>query len=173
MKKKTKKRAKKKLIKKARKPKFKLDYKILIIAIISVFLTAFIGSQFTSQNTSTEWYEQIKPSITPPNWIFPIVWNILFILIIISFYLTLVNTKKHRDHVYTVFYINFVLNILWSVIYFGLKDPLFAFLEIIVLGVSILVLIKTSYEVNKTAAYLLIPYLVWVTFAAILNFLSI
>lgn len=160
-------------IKRKKKTKFKINYKILIIAVISVFLTAFIGSQFTSPNTNTQWYEQIKPSITPPNYIFPIVWTILFILIAIAFYLTLIKTKRHRDHVYTIFYINFVLNIIWTIIYFSFKDPIFAFLEIIVLWVSILVLIKTANKVSKLASYLLIPYLIWVTFAALLNFLSI
>jgi tryptophan-rich sensory protein len=67
----------------------------------------------------------------------------------------------------------FFLNILWSAIYFGLKNPLFAFIEIILLLISIIVMIKTSYKINKTSAHLLIPYLLWVGFAAILNFLSI
>jgi tryptophan-rich sensory protein len=159
--------------KKKNKKKTKVNYRLLIIAIVSVFLTAFIGSQFTSPNTSSDWYQEIKPSITPPNFVFPIVWNVLFLLIAISFYLALSDAKKGKKKVYTVFYINFFLNILWSAIYFGLKNPLFAFIEIILLLISIIVMIKTSYKINKTSAYLLIPYLLWVGFAAILNFLSI
>ena len=155
------------------KKKMKIKWALLIIAIISVVLTAFIGSQFTSPNTDTEWYESIKPSITPPNYVFPIVWNILFLLIIISFYLVLSNSKKDRKKVYFVFYLNFILNILWSIIYFGLKNPLLSFIEIIILWGSIWLMVVYSKTINKTASYLLIPYLLWVAFAGVLNFLSI
>jgi tryptophan-rich sensory protein len=158
-------------MKKEKKSKCKINWKLLIIAFISVILVAFIGSQFTGPNTSTEWYESIKPSITPPNWVFPIVWNILFFLIALAFYFTLLKGNKSR--VAVVFAINFILNILWSVLYFGLKNPLLAFIEIIVLWFSILYLVIFSFKIDKKAGWFLLPYLIWVSFAAILNVLSI
>lgn len=156
---------------KKQKPKSKMDWKLLIIAFLSVIIVAFIGSLFTSPNTNTEWYESIKPSITPPNWVFPIVWNILFILIALSFYFALV--KGDKKHVFVAFGINFILNILWSVLYFGLKSPLLAFFDILILLASIFYLVIFTFKIDKKSSYLLIPYLLWVGFATILNLLSI
>jgi len=154
-----------------KKSKYKINWKLLAIAFISVILVAFIGSQFTSPNTSTEWYDSIRPSITPPNWVFPIVWNILFFLIALAFYFTLL--KGDKTKVAVAFAINFILNILWSALYFGLKDPLLAFIEIIILWVSILYMMMLSFKIDKKAGWFLLPYLLWVSFAAILNVLSV
>jgi len=150
--------------------KRKLNMALLAIAFISVIIMAFLGSLFTSPNTNTTWYQSIKPSITPPDWVFPIAWNILFLLIAVSFYFVLV--KKDKKSI-IFFAINFILNVLWSIFYFGLKNPLLAFIEIILLWLSIIFMIKFSYKIDKKSAYLLIPYLLWVSFAAVLNFLSI
>jgi benzodiazapine receptor len=153
----------------------KINWKYLAIAVISVAIMAFLGSLFTGPNTSSDWYQSIKPSLTPPNWVFPIAWNILFILIAISFYIALAtnSNSKERKKIYIAFYINFILNVLWSVLYFGLKNPLLSFIEIIILWASIWFMIYASYKVDKEATFLLIPYLLWVGFAAILNYLSI
>ena len=152
----------------------KINWKILIISLVIVYAVAFIGSLFTGGNTSGEWYESIKPSITPPNWIFPVVWNILFFLIALSLYFVWVNTKdKQKNKIIIVFGINFLLNILWSVLYFTLRNPFYAFIELIFLWLSIIGMIIVTYKINKRSAYLLIPYLLWVSFAGILNYLSI
>ena len=152
----------------------KINWKILIISLVIVYSVAFIGSLFTSQSTSSTWYQQIKPSITPPNWIFPIVWNILFLLIGLSLYLSWISSNiKEKQKVAIAFGINFVLNILWSILYFGFRNTLFAFYEIIFLIISIASMIYVTYKIDKKSAYLLIPYLLWVCFASILNFLSI
>jgi tryptophan-rich sensory protein len=152
----------------------KINWKILIICLVIVYSVAFIGSLFTSQSTSSEWYQQNKPSLTPPNWIFPIVWNILFFLIGLSLYFAWINSKKtDKQKVAIVFGINFILNIFWSVLYFGLRNPLFAFYEIIFLIISIISMIYVTNKIDKKAAYILVPYLLWVSFASILNYLSI
>ena len=72
-----------------------------------------------------------------------------------------------------VFGINFILNIFWSVLYFGLKNPGLAFIEIILLEISIIAMIILTYKISKKSSYLLIPYFLWVAFASLLNFLSI
>lgn len=151
----------------------KINWKYLILSLILVYLVAFIGSIFTSGNTNTEWYNSIRPEITPPNFVFPIVWNILFFLIAISLYLIIVSDKKFlKKKALILFGINFILNILWSALYFGLKNPAIAFIEIIFLELSIIGMIYYSWKIDKKAAMLLIPYLLWVGFASILNWLS-
>lgn len=156
----------KKLIKK------KIKWKILIISLIIVFAVAFAGSLFTAPQTDSQWYKSIKPEITPPNYVFPIVWNILFFLIAISLYLTWTNSKtQQKPKVAWVFGINLFLNVLWSFIFFGMQKPILAFFELIFLWVSIIFMIIFAYNVKKMSSYLLIPYLLWVSFAGYLNYL--
>lgn len=150
----------------------KVNWKVLIISLLIVYGIAFIGSIFTSTNTNLEWYQTIKPSLTPPNYVFPIVWNILFFLIAFSLYFAWANSKrKDRIKIAIVFGINFVLNVFWSVLFFAMKKPALAFAEIIFLWASILLMIFTTWKVDKKSSWLLVPYLVWVTFAGILNYL--
>jgi tryptophan-rich sensory protein len=150
----------------------KIDYKILAIAIISVFLTAFIGSSFTGNETNSEWYTKNKPTITPPNIVFPIVWNILFIMIAISMYLALkkADDRLEQTLIFVAYFSNFILNILWSTFFFGLKNPGLAFIDMIFLWLSIGTLILATGKISKTSSLLLIPYFLWVTFASILNY---
>jgi tryptophan-rich sensory protein len=150
----------------------KINWKILIFCFLIVFGVAFIGSLFTSQSVNSEWYDSIKPSITSPSFVFPIVWNILFFLIALSLYFVWINSKEKKK-IILLFGFNFVLNILWSVFYFGLRNPLSAFIVIIFLLISIISLILSSRKINKFAFFSLIPYFVWVSFASVLNFLSL
>lgn len=153
--------------------KKKFNWKLLLSSLLIVYATAIIGSLFTSGNTNSAWYESIKPSITPPNWVFPIVWNILFLLIGLSLYLSWNNSnKKDKNAIASIFAANLGLNILWSLLYFELRMPAFAFFELIILWISILVMIFTVAESSKKAGWLLVPYFIWVTFAGILNYLS-
>ena len=152
----------------------KINWKVLLICLAIVYFVAFLGSLFTSSAVDTEWYQSIKPAITPPNWIFPVVWNVLFFLIAVSLYLAWTSSNKNQKSKITlVFIVNFILNILWSVLYFGAKSPISAFFEIILLWISILLMLIVTYKVDKKSCYLLIPYLLWVSFAAVLNYLSI
>ena len=112
--------------------KEKINWKALIGSFVAVGLVAALGSLFTVGNTSGEWYDSIKPSITPPGWVFPIIWNILFFLIALSLYFSWNAAEaKEKKKIATVFGINFLLNILWSFFYFFLKKPWLAFIDII------------------------------------------
>ncbi len=155
--------------------KEKMNFKILLVCGLIVFLVALSGSYFTSKSTSSDWYESIKPSITPPSYVFPIVWNILFVLIVFSMYYSWTSVKRKKDKEKIIFFfgINFIFNILWSAIYFGMRNPFLAFFELIFLWFSIFLLVFVLYNINKKASYLLIPYWVWVSFAGVLNYLSI
>ena len=157
------------------KNKKRVEWKVLIVSLVVVYLVAFVGSLFTSSAVNSDWYDSVRPAITPPNWVFPVVWNILFFLIALSLYFSWINSKSSdvRKEIVIVFGINFLLNIFWSVLYFGLKSPQYAFVEIFILWVSIIVMIYTTYKIDRKAAYLLIPYLLWVSFAVVLNWLSI
>jgi len=140
----------------------------LIISLALPFLASAIGSLFTVTGISS-WYSEIqKPFFNPPSWIFGPVWTLLYLLMGISLYL--VWTKKSDKKAFVVFGIQLALNALWSILFFGLQNPALAFFEILLLWIAILVTITTFYKIRKSAGYLLIPYLAWVTFASVLNY---
>ncbi|MBW3012547.1 tryptophan-rich sensory protein [Candidatus Woesearchaeota archaeon] len=141
----------------------------LVVSIVISGLAGLIGSLFTSQTVSTWFVELNKPVFNPPNWLFGPVWTLLYILIGVSLFI--VWEKNSKDKLaYTFFGVQMALNALWSILFFGLKSPLLAFIEIIALWVFILLTILRFYKISKTSAYLLIPYILWVSFAAVLNF---
>jgi benzodiazapine receptor len=144
----------------------------LIISILICQGAGILGSVFTSPAIPT-WYASLeKPSFSPPNWVFAPVWTLLFLLMGISLYLIWergLENKKVRRAIF-IFAVQLALNILWSIIFFGLQVPLYAFIEIIILWLAILITIISFYKISKLAAYLLLPYILWVSFASILNF---
>ncbi|MBU2589441.1 MAG: tryptophan-rich sensory protein [Nanoarchaeota archaeon] len=146
----------------------KIDWKKLILALLLPQLAGFIGSLFTTPKISSWYATIIKPSFNPPNWIFGPVWVFLFILMGIALYLIWI--KKDNKLALTFFSIQLGLNILWSILFFGLQSPLLALIEIFILEIFILLTIKEFYKISKKAAYILIPYISWVSFAIILNF---
>ena len=139
-----------------------------VISILVPFIASGIGGLFTASSVSTWYVELVKPSFNPPSWVFGPVWTILYLLMGISLYLVWI--KKYDQNAFTFFGIQLVLNALWSVLFFGMRNPLFAFIEIIFLWVAILITIIYFYKIKKISAYLLFPYLLWVSFAMILNF---
>jgi len=146
----------------------KIDWKKLIIALIIPQVAGFIGSLFTSPKISS-WYITIrKPSFNPPNWLFGPVWTILFLFMGIALYLVWIK-KENKKLAFTFFSMQLFLNILWSILFFGLQSPLLAFIEIFILEILILLTIKEFFKLSKKAAYFLIPYILWVSFAIILN----
>jgi tryptophan-rich sensory protein len=144
----------------------------LIASILICQAAGGIGSLFTSPAIST-WYVMLqKPSFNPPNWLFAPVWIILFLLMGISLYLIWskgLENRKIKVAIF-VFAIQLILNILWSFLFFGLQLPIYAFAEIIILWLTILLTIVNFYRISKTAGLLLLPYIFWVSFAAVLNF---
>ena len=145
---------------------------IFIICLVVVFAAGVIGSFANSGTTSSEWYEMNKPGITPPGFVFPIVWNILYFLIALSLYFAWTGArKKEKKKVAWVFGINLVLNALWSVLFFGFRKPGWAFVDLVLLWVSIWFMIFISGRIDKKASWLLVPYLLWVSFAGVLNWL--
>jgi translocator protein len=154
--------------------KKRINWKILVIIFSLVYFSSIVGSIFIYKSVTTPWYQVIKPSIAPPDWVFPVVWSLLFFLIALSLYLVWIKSdEKQKLIVAITFGINLSLNILWSFFFFFLKNPLFALIDVILLVLSIILIIYVTLKINKKSAWLLVPYLLWVIFAGILNFLSI
>ena len=147
---------------------------LLLIACIALcLLVGFAGSVFTPAPGS-DWYYSVlnKPSWNPPSWLFAPVWTVIFILMGISLSMVL---KEGADKpavaaALIVFGVNLFLNFGWSAMFFGLQSPFWGYLEIIALWLSIILATVLFGAVSKTAAYLLIPYLLWVSFASYLTF---
>jgi tryptophan-rich sensory protein len=143
----------------------------LFSALAICFLAAGIGTFFTT-DAINGWYATLnKPFFNPPNWLFGPIWTLLYTLMGISLYL--VWQKKNKTVLkkisMIVFFIQLGLNTLWSIIFFWYKLPPAAFIEIILLWVSIFLTIKYFKKISPIAAALLYPYIAWVSFAAILN----
>ncbi len=154
------------------KKEVKKNWKVLLFCLLIVYFFAFLGSLFTSNAVKSPWYDSIRISLTPPNWVFPIVWNILFFLISLSlFYAWISADKSSKKRVALTFGINLFLNAFWSVLFFALKKPNLAFFELILFWFSILFMILLTRNINKKSSWLLFPYALWVAFAGILNYL--
>lgn len=141
----------------------------LTISVILPLLIGFLGSFFTSSSISTWYPTLVKPSFNPPNWLFGPVWTLLYMLMGVSFYLIWSSKSKKKEQAMVFFGIQLLLNFFWSIIFFGLQSMFFAFVEILILWMLIMITIFAFYKISRKAAYLLIPYLIWVSFAAVLN----
>lgn len=143
---------------------------IFLCEIVGILATPFTLSSISS------WYMTLhKPFLSPPQWIFAPVWTILYALMGSALYLILMKgyKKKKVKIALLYFFAQLVCNFLWSIVFFGLRFPLLGLLDIIILDILIFLTIKTFFVVSKTAAFLLLPYLLWVSFAAILNALIV
>lgn len=166
----------------------------LIISILICQGAGLIGSIFTAP-AIPGWYAGLaKPGFTPPDWIFMPIWIMIFLLMGVSLYLvwekkwaikSLPTDSKEKywnpiskklwqgswkeENVIVIFGLQLGLNILWSIVFFGLRAPDIAFAVILMLFFAILYTIVNFYRISKTAAFLLLPYILWVSFAAVLN----
>ena len=135
--------------------------KKFILLLFLTFAIALFPTLFIEFNTDY----LIKPMFFPPDILFPIVWSVLYLLMTISLYLT---TKKDDD-LYKIYFAQLLVNALWSPLFFELKYYFIALLWLILLIVLVIVMIYKMMFKNKVAAYLQIPYLIWLLFATYLN----
>lgn len=137
----------------------------LIFAVFICEAAGILGS-ITTISSIKNWYQFLnKPVFNPPSWIFGPTWTILYLLMGISLYLIWVRKGKHL----TFFWIQLALNAAWSNLFFGLHSPFLAFIDIIALLIAIIITIKIFYKIYVPAGLILLPYLLWVSFATILN----
>lgn len=140
-------------------------------SLLLPILAGGAGSMATYKNVNT-WYRTLnKPSFSPPNWIFGPVWSTLYLMMGIAHYLVLREEAEPRlARPARIFYgLQLILNTLWSLLFFGRRSPLAALVEIAFLWLAILMTIITFARVSRKAALLLLPYLLWVSFATVLN----
>jgi benzodiazapine receptor len=144
-----------------------------ILAIVATCLVVGYFSGLITRSAITTWYPTlIKPSFNPPNWIFAPVWSTLYIMMGIAAGLVWNRIDFEKEVVkkaLILFTIQLGLNALWSYLFFGLKNPMLAGLEIIILWLMIYETYVQFAKINKISGYLFIPYLLWVSFAAVLN----
>jgi len=144
----------------------------LAIAIVVAELAGAIGSVFTV-SAIPNWYAGlVKPALNPPSWVFGPAWTTLYALMGIAAFLIWKSgwDKKEVKKALGVFGIQLVLNALWSIIFFGLHSPGWALVDIIALWFAIVWTMVVFYKISKPAAYLLVPYILWVSFVSYLNY---
>ncbi|MBU3028220.1 TspO/MBR family protein [Zobellia galactanivorans] len=146
---------------------------LYITYAISICLAIGFLSSFATQSSVNDWFTTLnKPSFNPPSWLFAPVWTVLYIMMGVAagivwakgFYHLWVKTALYH------FGFQLLLNAAWSIVFFGLKEPLWALFVIIALVIVLSLTIKWFKVVSKTAAWLLVPYLLWVCFATVLNY---
>lgn len=149
--------------------KSRIDWVSLAVAVI-IPLAVGIASSFLSKGGFAKYAEIDKPSFSPPSAVFGIVWPILYILMGISSYIIFKSGSEKRMDALTAYSVSLVFNFLWSIVFFGKEKYLGAFIVLLLLWISIIFTIVLYRRINKTAALLQIPYVLWVTFAGVLNF---
>ncbi|NQT30901.1 MAG: tryptophan-rich sensory protein [Deltaproteobacteria bacterium] len=143
----------------------------LVVSIVACQGAGIIGSIFTTPNIPT-WYAALeKPFFTPPSWLFAPAWITLYLLMAIAAFLVWRKGlgEEGVKCALTVFLVQLVLNALWSVVFFGLQSPLYGMVVILVLWIVILLTIIRFFKLSVAAGWLMIPYILWVSFASILN----
>ncbi len=144
--------------------------------IAGVLLCSGVGyiSSLVTRTSLTTWYPYInKPAFNPPNLVFPIVWPILYLLMGIAVGMIwnhLATNKSLALKALVFFGIQLLLNALWSLLFFGMQNPKIAFFELIALFITVLLTYRQFHKVSRPAAYLLIPYILWLAFAGVLNY---
>ena len=149
--------------------KTSINFKRLIIAVLIPLAVGGISSLISLEGFKSYSETAVKPSLSPPDWLFPVVWTLLYILMGISSYLVYEKDKTEAKQTLAVYVIQLAMNFMWPVFFFSLGAYLFSFIWLIILWAFTFAMIIMFYRVNKTAGLLQIPYLLWLTFAAYLN----
>lgn len=149
----------------------KINVRQLITSIVLPLAVGTIAGLLT-RNAMMEFAVLNKPPLSPPAWLFPVAWTILYILMGISAYLVKTSdaTPEEKSNALTLYYYQLIVNFLWPVFFFHFQWYLFSFLWLMLLWVLVIRMIRQFDSISKIAAYLNLPYLLWLTFAAYLNF---
>ncbi|KZL89540.1 TspO/MBR family protein [Clostridium magnum] len=150
------------------------DKKKLGALFLIIILTEALGflSGYLAMSNRGLYDNLIKPSFSPPGWVFPIVWSILYLFMAIAFYRIWLNGKGGKDirRAMKYYFIQLGLNLMWTVIFFRFKLYGLAFIELLLMLIFILLTTFKFYKIDKTAGILMIPYIIWVSFAGVLNY---
>lgn len=147
----------------------RIQWKKLVVCIVIPLAVGGVAALLTMNSMKT-FASLNQPLLSPPAWLFPVVWTILYTLMGIASYLVATSDKTYRARSALTFYgIQLAFNFLWSIVFFNLEAYWVAFVWLVLLWGLILITTVLFYRISKTAGYLLIPYLLWVTFAGYLN----
>ena len=145
----------------------KNKYLSLVLFLIITFAASAIGS-FTTSAFKEPWYSQIiLPTFNPPSWVFGPVWTTLYVFMSIAIWKAWSITKDEK--LLKIYFIHLFFNAIWSIIFFGFHNIGLALIDLIIILFFIILLMKIYYNINKTSFYLMIPYLIWSSYALILN----
>lgn len=145
----------------------KIQWKNLILCIAIPLAVGSLSALLT-QNSMETLASVNKPLLSPPGWLFPVVWTILYVLMGVASYLVLTSEKPNTAAL-TVYGIQLIFNFFWSIIFFNLNLYLLAFIWLVLLWLLILKTALLFYQISEVSGYLMIPYFLWVTFAGYLN----
>lgn len=148
----------------------KTNWKLLIICVAIPLAVGGISAMITGESMET--FELLeKPVLSPPGWIFPVVWTILYLLMGIASYIVVRNGESGRERTSAiiVYAIQLAFNFMWPIFFFNFEMYLLSFIWLILLWILIWVTIILFYRIDRRAGYLLVPYLLWVTFAGYIN----
>lgn len=154
------------------KPNLRIDFRAnLKTQLLFLALPLAVGalSAFLTRGQLSLYRQWTHPPLTPPGWVFPIVWGILYILMGISSYLIAVSLSPQRKNALSLYLLQLFLNFLWPIVFFRFQAPLFALLILLLLWYTVFQMIQAFYLIFPLAGILQIPYLLWLTFAAYLN----
>ncbi len=148
---------------------------LIIMFIASILIPQVIGALggLLTAPSIGSWYTALnKPSFNPPDWIFGPVWTALYLMMGIALFLVWKNglSRKEIIQAVAVFFVQLALNLAWSYLFFYLHSPFWAFIEIIALWLAIAATLACFVRISRSAGLLLVPYLLWVSFAVVLNF---
>ena len=148
----------------------KIQWKKLILCVLIPLLVGGLSALLTKVNMQLFDYVN-KPPLSPPGWLFPVVWTILYILMGVASYAVLVSEDRvKRRTALFVYGLQLFFNFFWSVIFFNVQNYLFAFIWLVILFALIVLTTALFYRIKNVAGYLLLPYIAWVSFAGYLNY---
>ncbi|MDR6816050.1 tryptophan-rich sensory protein [Neorhizobium sp. 2083] len=140
----------------------------ILVTIVFIVACVALGALSGASNVPGEWYQSLdKPFFNPPGWIFAPVWTVLYVMIGVA--LSAIWFEEDNRRLLVLFAIQAALNLLWSPAFFGLHSPVLGLVIIVPLLVTILMFIAAGWQKNRTAAWLFVPYALWVAFATVLN----
>lgn len=141
------------------------------VFVLSILIAVGIGalSGFLTRDSMDRFEALTKPPLAPPGWLFPVVWGILFILMGISAAIIYLSENPQRTRALKVYALQLIVNFFWSILFFNLEARLFAFFWLLLLLALVLLMFFLFKRISPTAAYLQIPYILWLLFAAYLN----
>ncbi len=139
--------------------------------VLSILLALTVGglSALATANNMNIYDKITMPPLSPPGWLFPVVWTILFVLMGVSAAIVFVSRSAEKESSLFVYAVSLVLNFTWSILFFNMQAFILSFVVLVALWVSIIITMVKYFTIDKTAAWLQLPYLIWVTFAGYLN----